>query len=85
MRITIRLDDELRRDAQKEAAATGQTFSQFVAEALRENIARRHPESKRERITLPTFGGDGTLPGVDINNNAALLDFMDRADADSRW
>jgi hypothetical protein len=84
MRTTIRLEDDLLKSAQKEAAATGRTFTQFVSEALREKLARRRPRTKRERVVLPTFKGDGTLPGVDLHNNASLLDLMDEYDAAAR-
>lgn len=30
---------------------------------------------------LPTFAGNGLLPGVSLDSNAALLDLMDRGDA----
>ena len=30
---------------------------------------------------LPTFKGEGLLPGVDLDDTASLLDLMDRGDA----
>ena len=33
---------------------------------------------RRKRVVLPTCkAGGGVLPGVDVNNNAALLDVME--------
>ena len=36
---------------------------------------RRRPA--RKRVNLPTFRGNGVQPGVNLDNNAALLDLMD--------
>jgi hypothetical protein len=34
--------------------------------------------SRRERVVLPTCtAGGGVLPGIDLNNSAALLDVME--------
>jgi hypothetical protein len=38
---------------------------------------RRRAAAKREPIVLVTAGGDGLMPGVDINNSAALLDILE--------
>ena len=37
--------------------------------------ANRRPE--RPVPALPTFGGGGPLPGVDLDDSAALLDLME--------
>ncbi len=83
MRTTIRLDDQLLRDAQRAAAASGQTFTDLVTDALREKLARRKAAPKRERVVLPTFKGNGVQPGVDLHDSGALLDLMDEYDATS--
>lgn len=41
MRTTIRLDDELLREAKRLAAETNQTLTAVIEEALRERLARR--------------------------------------------
>ena len=33
-----------------------------------------------ERIALPTFSGNGLLPGVDLDDTAALIELMDGED-----
>ena len=81
MRTTIRLDDQLLRDAQRAAASSGQTFTDLVADALREKLARRKEAPKRERVVLSTSGGNGIQPGVDLHNSASLLALMDEYDA----
>ena len=35
----------------------------------------------RRRVELPTFGGRGPLPGVDLHDSASLLDAMESAGA----
>jgi hypothetical protein len=79
MRTTIRLDDELLREAKRAAAESGQTLTALIEGALRERLARRGRPSRRERITLIT--GDGVLrPGIDLSNNASVRELMDEAD-----
>ncbi len=83
MRTTIRLDDELLREVKQLAADTGRTLTAVIEDALRETLARRAQKPKRERISLPTWPGH-LLPGIDLNNSAALLDIMEGLDDPSR-
>jgi len=80
MRTTIRLDDQLLKEAKAAAAASGRTFTELVEGALRETLARRKAGPPRQRVTLPTFKGTGLMPGVDLDNSAALLDLMELPD-----
>jgi hypothetical protein len=79
MRTTIRLDDQLLKEAKAAAAASGRTFTDLVESALRETLARRKAGPSRERVVLPTFPGV-LMPGVDLDNSAALLDLMEAPD-----
>jgi hypothetical protein len=79
MRTTIRLDDDLLRDAKSYAAATGRTLTAVIEDALRETLSRRRERGSRPRVKLKTVGGSGTQPGVDLDDGSALLDLMDRA------
>lgn len=79
MRTTVRLDDDLLREAKRAAAESGRTLTALIEEALRERLARRTRGPKREWIELSTEPG-GPLPGVDIDNSAALLDLMEARD-----
>jgi len=81
MRTTVRIDDELLREAKRAAAAGNKTLTELVEEALRETLARRASTATRERVRLPTFDGGGLQPGVDLDDSAALLELMDEADA----
>jgi hypothetical protein len=81
MRTTLRLDDQLFREVKTVAAESGRTITAIVEDALRESLARRRQSASRRRISLPTFDGGGLMPGVAIDNSAALLDIMEAHDA----
>jgi hypothetical protein len=77
MRNTVRLDPHLLADAERVAAATGKTLTMVVEDALRESLVRREISDGK----LPTFGGNGLRPGLDLDHSAQLLDLMeDRVD-----
>jgi Bacterial antitoxin of type II TA system, VapB len=78
MRTTIKIDDGLLAEAKRVAAETDQTLGEVVEEALRERLARRRAVGRGQGLPLPTSGGGGLMPGVDLDNNAALLDLMER-------
>jgi predicted transcriptional regulator len=80
MRTTIRLDDELLREAKTHARATGRTLTQLIEDALRETLAPRRGAGQRPPIRLRTFKGSAVQPGVNLDSNAALLDLMDDID-----
>ena len=75
MRTTITVDDEIYRRAKAHAAVTGQTVGSVVEDALRDLLARM--EAPRPHLVdLPAFEV-GFLPGVDYNDDSALLELMD--------
>lgn len=77
----MRLDDSLFREAKKAAAESGQSLTRLIESALRERLARRRQTTSRRRVRLPTYGRKGLLPGVDLDNSAALLDLMEGIDS----
>jgi hypothetical protein len=77
MRTTLNLDDQLLADAKKLAAESGRTLTAVFEDALRERLARRDA-ARRKPVKLHTFGSGGTLPGIDLDDSAALLDVMER-------
>lgn len=81
MRTTLRLSDPLFAQVRQLAADTSRSLTAIIEEALREKLARlRSAGKKRKKIKLSTFKGTGLMPGVDISNNAQLLDIMDGYD-----
>ena len=78
MRTTVRLDEALLAQAKKEAARRGTTLTALIEQGLRSVIARRPDARKRAAVKLPRCGaGGGVIPGVDLNDSAALLDRME--------
>ncbi|MFO1467626.1 MAG: DUF2191 domain-containing protein [Steroidobacteraceae bacterium] len=78
MRTTVRLDDALLGRARKEAVARRTTLTSLIEQGL--ELVLRNPMRREERVPfeLPECrAGGGTLPGVDLNDSAALLDRMD--------
>lgn len=81
MRTTVRLPDDLLKEAKKRAAERGTTLTALLEEALRETLARsRDREDAGEPVRLTTVGGSGTRPGVDLDDSAALLELMEGGD-----
>lgn len=81
MRTTIKIDDRLLAEAKARAAASGRTLNAVVEDALREALARRGRNGDGRRVELPTFPGSRLLPGVDLDDSAALLERMEGTDA----
>lgn len=76
MRTTVRLDEHLLLAAKKHAAESGTTLTAVLEQALRESLARRSVPTKARRLRLKTFRGGGVCAGVDLDDNASLLDVM---------
>jgi hypothetical protein len=80
MRTTVRLDDELLSRAKRECARQGRTLTSLIEEGVILALERPRPAQK-ERVVLPIpESRGGVQPGVDLNNNASLLDIME-----DRW
>jgi hypothetical protein len=81
MRALLEIDEQLLAAAEHEAARRGQSLSTFVELALSAFVAPGSKTgarpSKREKVELPTFRGQGLRPGVNLDDSAALLELMD--------
>lgn len=77
MRTTIKIDDRVLAEAKVQAANSGRTLNAVIEDALREALARRHRGYERRAVELPTFRGSRLVPGVDLDDSAALLDRME--------
>ena len=78
MRTTVRLDDALLRQVKQEAARRNQTVTSMIETGLRLVLAQSKSAPRRGPVTLPVCrAGGGVLPGVDLNNSAALLDVIE--------
>jgi hypothetical protein len=77
MRTTIRLDEQLLREAKRHALETGRTLTAVIEDALRESLSRRRDAPNRAPIRLRTFRGGGLQPGVDLDDSVALRERME--------
>lgn len=80
MRTTITIDDELLAEAKTRAAASGRTLNAVVDDALREAFSRRARVESPAPPPLPVFRGSRLVPGIDLDDGAALLEEMERAE-----
>ena len=73
-RTTVRLPQELLASAQRHARETGRTLTALIEDSLRLAMTteRRRPGSLPD--PLPTYGTGGLLPGVDLDEGAALAE-----------
>ncbi len=78
MRTTVRLPDELYTRVRVTAAQEGRTVTSFLESALREALLRRETSAERPPYRIRPFHGNGLQPGVDLDDNSALLDLMER-------
>jgi hypothetical protein len=77
MRTTVRLDDDLPRQAKALAARTGPTLTAVIADGLREALAPYRRRQERPPVALPTFKGKGLQPRVDLDDTVGFLDTLD--------
>ena len=78
MRTTLNIEDGLLADAKELAAQRGTTVTAVVEEALRERVLRARETAPGPPAELPVFrGGLGFRAGVDLDDNAALLELME--------
>jgi Arc/MetJ family transcription regulator len=71
MRTTVNIDDALLEQAKHVAASTHRRLGDVIDDALRVLLAERH-QRRDEAIALPTFGGSGLQPGVDLEDKDSL-------------
>ena len=78
MRTTIRLDDALLERAKREAERRGETLTSLIERSLRLALAAPQQRPRRRHVEIPVSRqGGGTLPGVDLDDSAALLDVVE--------
>lgn len=72
------MEDALLEQAKREAGRRGQTLTWMLEQGLRLMLAQSGKRLPRRRVRLPLCrAGGGTLPGVELENSAALLDRME--------
>ena len=83
VRTTLRLDDDLLREAKRYAAQNNMTLTALMDRALRETLSKARRSEGAEAIELPTFSGRGLQPGIDLDDAANLLELMESGDDSS--
>ena len=76
MRTTVNIDDELLARARALAALTRRPLGAVVDDALRVLLTERD-ERRAAVVPLPTFGGSGLRPGVDLEDKESLAALLD--------
>jgi hypothetical protein len=62
----------------REAEQRGKTVTTLIEEGLRLVLAQAQAQGQRKPVKLPiSVAGGGVLPGVDLNDSAALEDVME--------
>jgi hypothetical protein len=79
MQTTLRLDDEIFRQAKSQAAARGISLTRLVEEAIREHLSKPASRPGRSRVRLPVSTASGGLaPGFSTLEEAvAAADIAD--------
>jgi hypothetical protein len=68
----------LMQEVKRTARERGETLTSMIERALRLLLAGSQPRLNRNRVKIPVSrAGGGTLPGVDLDDSAALLDRME--------
>ena len=81
MRTTVRLDEVLLERARAEAAKRKTTLTSLIEQGLELVLRRPMKRPEHQPVKLPECrAGSGTLPGVDLNDSAALLHRLDGRD-----
>jgi hypothetical protein len=81
MRTTVNIDDALLTQARQLALRTRRPLGDVVDDALRVLLAERGGPTGPRTIELPTYGGSGLRPGVDLEDKEALAAVLDERDA----
>jgi hypothetical protein len=77
MRTTLTIDDHLLSEAKAVAARTHRSIGSVFEDALRQMPARaRNPRSATEAVSLPTDGGSGLQPGIDLENKDQIITLL---------
>jgi hypothetical protein len=79
MQNTVRLNAALLERAKAEARRRGETLTALIEQGLALVLVHNSLSVDRKRISLPEWhGGVRVLPGVDLDDSAAVLDHMER-------
>lgn len=76
-RTTVRLPDDLMRRAKRKAASEGRSLTELIEHSLR-RVLREPPPARARRVMPPVSSASGGLvPGIDLDDSAALQEMDD--------
>ena len=77
-RTTVRLPEDLVRRAKKKALAEERSLTALIEDGLRKVLDELGPPTRRKRILPPVSSAKGGLmPGIDLDDSAALQELED--------
>ena len=76
-RTTVRLPEDLVRQAKRKAAAEGRSLTALIEEGLRRVLSERAPAGRRRVLPPVSAAGGGLMPGIDLDDFAALQEMDD--------
>jgi hypothetical protein len=77
-RTTVRLPEELMRQAKQVAAAQGRTLTSLIEDGLRFVVSEARKRPKAKHVVLPVSDATGgPWPGIDITDGSALQEMED--------
>ncbi len=82
MRTTVNIDEHLLREAKQLAARSGRSLGDVLDDALRALLLRPQHRGEGDAVTIPTFGGSGLRPGVDLEDKESLAALLDEPAGD---
>lgn len=78
-RTTVRLPDDLLKHAKRRAAEQGRTLTALIVEGLHRVLAESTtPRKIRRKLPPVSKAIGGLMPGIDLNESAALQEADDR-------
>jgi hypothetical protein len=77
-RTTVRLPEDLVRRAKRKAAVEGRSLTALIEDGLRRVLTERAATGRAKRILAPVSKATGGLmPGIDLNETAAVQELED--------
>jgi hypothetical protein len=77
-RTTVRLPEDLVRRAKRKALAEGRSLTALIEDGLRKVLDEPGPAARRKRVLPPVSSARGGLmPGIDLDDSAALQELED--------
>jgi len=84
MRTTVNIENRLLQRAKELATRTRRPLGAIVDDALTMLLTRVDSRDPGDAVDLPTYGGNGLQPGVDLEDKEALAARLEAGDGYER-